>query len=225
MKTSNILILGLLALTLLFGLSSNFVLKGEFKKIDQNDPFAGYRKEPLKSFKYVTLSGKAFGLTQIQQGDKFEVRTTINPEILDWNIVNDTLKVNYKRNWNEAGYNPPNPFDGKPVIYIIAPKLSYIRSSGVTCIVRNWKTEDLTIDQRGNRMLITDNTFGNLSARLTAQGYIQINHKNKIEKAVVTVKDSSAFTTENVFKSFSMQVDSAAHVSLPGNLIKQTTNL
>jgi|GEM_PF-786301 len=221
MKTSNILLIGLLVVTLLFGMGSNLVLKSEFEKVNKGDTYAGYRKEPLKPFKYVSLGGKAFGYTQIEPGKDFEMRTTANPRILEWKIENDTLKLNYKKDWNDEGYGAINPFWGRPVAYILAPNLSGIESKGVRTMVSGWNSQELVLRQQGQRMLMVNNKIANLSLQIDAQGYIEINQKNKIGTANVLVKDSSNFITENVFKSFNIQVDSAARVSLPGNLLKK----
>ena len=221
MKTSNILLIGLLVVTLLFGMGSNLVLKGEFEKINKNDLYSGYRKESLKPFKYVTLGGKPFGYAQIQPGQNFEIRTKANPKILDWKIEKDTLKLNYKKDWKDDGYSPPDPFWGPPVIYILAPEISMIESNNVRTKVSGWDNQDLVVRQKGERMRMINNKIANLSVQINSQGHVEIDQKNDIGTANVFVKDSSNFSTENVFKSFNIQVDSAARVSLPGNLLKK----
>jgi hypothetical protein len=221
MKTSNKLLIALLAITLLFGLSANSILKIEFDKINKGDQYVGYRKEPLKPFKYVTLGGKDFGYAQIEPGKNFEIRTTANPKILNWKIENDTLKLNYDKDWNDEGYGAINPFWGTPVIYVLAPELSGIESRGVICKVNGWTSKNLTINQQGQRMLITNSTIDTLSARIDLDGYLEIDKKNNIALANVNVKNNSNFITENVYRTFNMHADSAAHVSLPGNLLRK----
>ncbi len=225
MKTSNILLIGLLVVMLLFGMGSNLVLKTEFEKINKNDMFSGYRKEPLKPFSYISIGGKAFGYAQIQPGENFEIRTTANPRILDWKIVKDTLKINYKKDWNDEGFSPPNPFWGAPIIYILAPEISMIKSNDVRTKVSGWNSMDMVVRQKGERMLMINNKITNLSVQIESNGYLEIDQTNQIANAKVVVKDSSNFVTDNVFKSFSMQVDSAAHVNLPGNLLKKSNHL
>lgn len=223
MKTSNILLIALLAVTLLFGMGSNLVLKNEFGKINKDGMYAGFRKEPLKPFKYVTLGGKSFGYTEIRPGKEFEIRTTLNSKLLEWKLAGDTLKITFKKTWKGEGYNYPNPYWGAPVLYILAPEVSYIESHHVVTKVSDWNSKKLTINQRGQQMLLLNNNIHQFSAQIGHQGFLQIDKKNSINNASVLVNDSSTFATENVFKSFSMQVDSAAKVSVPGSLLSKGT--
>lgn len=219
MKTSNILLIALLAVTLLFGMGSNLVLKNEFGKINKDGLYAGFRKEPLRPFKYISLGGNAYGYTEIRPGKEFEIRTTLNPKLLEWKVAGDTLKITYKKNRNDEGYNYPNPYWGAPAVYILAPEVSYIESQNVITKVSDWNSKNLRINQQGQQMLLLNNTIHQFSAEIDHQGFLQIDRKNSIYNANVSVSDSSTFATENVFKSFRMQVDSAAKVSVPGSLL------
>ena len=55
MKTSNKLIISLFALLFLAILGSAMVLKAEYDKIDQDDPFYGYTSEVVTGFSAVKL--------------------------------------------------------------------------------------------------------------------------------------------------------------------------
>ncbi len=220
MKTSNILLIGLLAITLLFGFTSNLVLKTEFDKIDQKDPFAGYHKQSLKPFKYVTIQGKILGHTQISPGKEFEIRSSIAFKWIKWKIQDDTLKIAYtsdvKANY-PAGYN----FGAAPTTYIMAPRLSGVTADKSACKISDWTLDSFQINQQGEDVQVDHNTFGTLLVNLEKEASFRMSRENKINSAKVLVKEASKFETENVYKTFQIKADSTARVSLPGSLLQQ----
>ncbi|GLU52073.1 hypothetical protein [Dyadobacter frigoris] len=225
MKHSNILIIGLLAIILLFVAGSNLVLKAEFEKIDQKDPFSGYKREILKPFSYVKINGKQVGVTQIQPGAAFQIHYITDRKMLDWKINGDTLELTHKAISDEAA-DRYFDFDSKPAIYISAPKLSGVDVSNTVNIIKGWKTTDFILNQKGKSTLLTENSISNLSARLNSGGYLLINGKNKIGKSNILVKDSSELSSDkDVFNSFEVSVDSLAKIKLPGSLYKKITKL
>lgn len=218
MKKSNIFIIGLLAITLIFVVGSNLVLKAEFDKIDLSDPYYGYKKEGLKPFSHIKINGKQAGLTQIQQGVAFEIRYIPEREKVEWKINGDTLELTHKP-IQLQDYDPYYDFDSKPVIYIIAPILSGADVANTVNILKGWKTTDFTLKQKGNSTLLTENSISNLSANLKSGGYLLINGKNKIGASNISVKDSSELSSErDIFGSFHVTADSLARVKLPGSL-------
>ncbi|WP_159473724.1 hypothetical protein [Dyadobacter sp. 3J3] len=225
MKQSNFLIIGLLALILLFVVGSNLVLKAEFDKIDQKDPFSGYKREILKPFSYVKINGKQVGLTQIQPGATFQIYYVTDRKMLDWKIKGDTLELTHKSISDEASDRHLD-FDSKPVFYISAPKLSGVDAANTVNIIKGWKTTDFTLIQKGKSTLLTENSISNLSARLNSGGYLLINGKNKIGKSNILVKDSSELSSEkDIFNSFEVSVDSLAKIKLPGSMYKKIIKL
>jgi hypothetical protein len=218
MKTSNLLLISLLSVMLLFVVGSNLVLKAEFDKIDRKDAFYGYKQEAVKPFKYVKLQGKQIGITQIQPGNSFEIRYNTDRKLFDWKVVGDTIEMTYKRTWDEEADQHDN-FNYKPAVYIIAPELSGLNAAKATSIVKGWKNKDLVIKQQGNSIQLTDNRINNLSVILHSGAYMKIDGKNQIEHSTAQVKDSSSLTADkNIFKSFKADVDSTGHISLPGDL-------
>lgn len=225
MKQSNFLIIGLLAVILLFVVGSNLVLKAEFDKIDQKDPFSGYKREILKPFSYVKINGKQVGVTQIQPGAAFQIFYVTDRKMLDWKIKGDTLELTHKGSEEEAAYRHFD-FDSKPVFYISAPKLSGVDASNTVNIIKGWKTTDFTLNQKGKSTLLTENSISNLSAKINSGGNLLINGKNKIGKSNILVKDSSELSSEkDVFNSFEVNVDSLAKIKLPGSMYKKIIKL
>ncbi len=232
MKTSNLLLLGLLSFLFIAMVGVDISLKKEFEAIDQNDPFYGYSKVPLKPFKYIKLLGSNFTLTQIQPGKQFEIRglefdNYPGKPTVKWEVVSDTLYVNFKKgeiyNPHYDVYQALNQGVG---IYILAPELSGINSSGIVSKVKGWSGGDFNIVQTGSGMHLLDNGFDNLNIVSKRRGYVAVKTDNHLGNTSVQVRDSSTFqANKNVFMTFQIQVDSTSTVTLPGNLLNKNMNL
>ena len=232
MKTSNLLLIGILSFLFIAMIGVDLSLKKEFEAIDRDDPFYGYSKEPLKPFKYVKLTGTNFILTQIQPGEKFEIRKGkfegyAGNSTMKWEVVSDTLFVTYDKG---KDYNPY--FDVYQAlnqgvgIYILAPELLGINSAGIVCKVKGWKSGDFSVVQSGAGMHLSDNGFDNLNIISKKRGYVAVLTDNHLGGASVQVRDSSTFKADkNVFKTFQIQVDSTSTVTLPGALLNKNMNL
>ncbi|GHB65790.1 hypothetical protein [Persicitalea jodogahamensis] len=232
MKTSNLLLLGLLSFLFIAMVGVDLSLKKEFARIDRNDPYYGYSKEPLKPFKYIKLRGSNFTLTQIRPGKQFEIRGLEFEDYpgkptVKWEVVSDTLYVNFKKG---EVYNPHydvyQALNQGVGIYILAPELSGINSTGIVSKVTGWPGGDFSVVQSGSGMHLSDNGFDNLSIISKGRGYVAALTDNHLGSTRLQVRDSSTFQADkNVFKTFQMQVDSTSTVTLPGNLLNKNINL
>lgn len=221
MKTSNLLLIITLSIFVLVTLSSNFVLKNQFDKIDKDDKYHGFSKHPVGTFKYLHLKGKGFGLTEIQQGTKAEIRMITLPKYLEWKTSGDTLVVTYKADWKQ-GYQGHDAFGTLPSIYIIAPHLEAIVSDSIRAKVKNYQFGDLVVDQKGDALMLDQATVRNLKATISKNGYLRLNPECKVELADIDIRDKSTFNAEkDVFGNFDALIDSSAYISLPGSMIRK----
>ncbi|KQS33773.1 GIN domain-containing protein [Dyadobacter sp. Leaf189] len=222
MKQSNIFLIALFSLTFLVLLGSNLILKAEFNQIDLNDPFYGFRKETVKPFQYVKLGGKTFGLTEINQGDKFEVMASPEKKYYEWKIIGDTLVFNYKREWEQYGPFTEQTFNIAPNFYITAPGIKTITADNVPLRVKNWKKGDLAISMKNGVLLLTDNAIENLDTDVRSGGLIRFGGRNSIGNVNIQLRDSSSLKVEkDTFKSFKADIDTLAHIEIPGKLYEK----
>ena len=223
MKTSNIIILSVIALFFISTIGTNLALRKEFKKIDKADPSYGYSKEVLKPFKYVRLHGSGFGLTQIQQGVEPQIRMITKKEYLDWKISNDTLVLTYKADWNKA--NEFGDLSGKPSIYITAPQLSAISSDNIRYRVVKFKFKELSLDQKGLETLFSQTSAEKLNVTVTSGGNLRFDEKNQFGNASIDISDKSSLEIDkNIFASLQTRIDSSSKVRVPGSLINVLNN-
>jgi len=231
MKKSNILIICLIAFTFIAMIGSGLSLKTQFDKIDRKDPFSGFKKTSLGSFKFIRLSGNYFGVTQIMQADQSEIKiitgnTSEGEPMVTWKISNDTLIVSYKhQNTNKLPYNQ-NLLTLNPNVLIAAPKLTSIKSDGIITRIKGWKADSLSIQQKGFGVIFNDNQIKRLSTDLLSGAHLEIEGKNEITHSEITLQDSSSMSTsKDIFESFRVKADGNSRITVPGSLLRKMTNL
>jgi hypothetical protein len=221
MKTSNTLLIITLSIFFLVTLSSNFILKKQFDKIDKNDRFHGYSKHPVGTFKYIHLKGKGFALTEIQQGPVPQIRMITPSKYIEYKNVGDTLVLNYKPDWKQM-YTGRDASYLSASIYIITPKLEGIINDSIQARVNNFKFDNLVLRQNGDATVIQNSSVRNLKARIAHKGYLKFDQRSRVEKADIDIIDQSTFNAEkDIFGDVSPVIDSAAYISLPGSMLKK----
>ena len=233
MKTSTLLLLSLLAFLLLSTIGVDLSLKSTYDKIDTNDPYRGYTRLALAPYKYVKLTGEPFGAVEILPGEKFEMRKQETDGldqklIVDWKISGDTLVLNQRMD-NGRRPIPSDVSDYRtrvPHVYLFAPSLSGVNSSRIVVRVSHWPGGSFSVVQIGKGILITDNKFEKLSIEARQGAYVAIDDRNALDTTRLVLQDSSKLAVQkDVFKEFSMQMDSATHVDFPGSLLRKSLNL
>jgi hypothetical protein len=231
MKTSNILLLALLALVFISMIGSNLALKKTFDRIDRNDPYYGYSRDTLPPFRYVKLTGKQFGMVQILPGKNFEMRKQNLSGFphragLEWKVVGDTLYIDHSLDIERYPFGNGYTFGRNTYLYIMAPALSGVQSDGIVTSVKGWKGGEFSVRQTGEGIRLMDNVFDQLSIEAHAGGYVEIKGNNHIGAATIQMRDSSTLIVDkDVFKSLKVQLDSTAHINLPGSLLKKSLSL
>jgi hypothetical protein len=218
MKASNILIISLLTLIFIGILGSNLVLKAEFEKHKRTDPLSGYKKEVLKPFKYVKLRGKTFGVTEIRPGKTSEINLNVDAKNLSWEVKQDTLVVTYKKDWTEVWMRREELLNSVANIYIFSPQLLHVDSDNAFCRIKGWKSDALTINQKGSLFVLADNQIADVSSG----NYARIEAGNSFGDFKLNVADSSSLIVEkDVMRRIRATIDSSAHVSMPGSLLRK----
>ena len=122
MKTSNRLLIGLIIIIFAAIFGTATVLKGEYEKIDKDDPYYGYTSDTLSDFSAIRIEGKYPGLIQIQQADKYEIkRTGPTAAEFQWNIRNDTLVLTHPATELPERFVAEYVLTDRPNVYIMAP--------------------------------------------------------------------------------------------------------
>ena len=234
MKTSNLLLLALLAFLFISMIGYDLGLKKNFDRIDRNDPYYGYSKNMLPPFKYIKLAGKQFGMVQVLPGKNFEMRKQALDRMwgdpgLEWKVVHDTLFIDHTldiESYPRYPYRDGDVFGKNTYLYIMAPALSGIQSDGIVTSVKGWKGDEFLVKQTGEGIRLMDNVFDQLSIEAHAGGFVEMKGKNQIGAATIQVRDSSTLIVDkDVFKTLQIQVDSSAHLNLPGSLLKKSLSL
>lgn len=222
MKTSNKLLTGLILLTLLAMLGTNLEIKAEYNKIKPNDLFYDYSIQPVKSFKTIILIGNLHGYVEIQPGNSNEVRIKKDQkDLIKQTISGDTLKITYLE--KERNKYPDTDLENvrRPTIYIEVQQLASVSIKDIPCKIKGWHTDQLHLFSDGGVTLLDSNTIQNLTASFQKGGRLHIDKSNVLGHTDIKIKDSSWFNTQNnIFASLNLDVDSTAHLSLSGDLLK-----
>lgn len=233
MKTSNVLLLSLLAFLLLSTIGVDLSLKSEFNSIDFKDPFRGYTRQALEPFKNVKLEGQSFGVVEIRPGSKFEMRRKENdglgqPLYVELKMRGDTMVLSQRMNKGDR----PIPskledyYTQTPHVYLIAPTAPSVSTEGIIVKISHWSSGAFSATQVGKGILLSDNRFDHLTVTASRGAIVSIDDKNQIRTAEVTVQDSSKLAVKkDVFESFKMQVGDSARVDLPAGLLRKSVDL
>ncbi len=114
----------------------------------------------------------------------------------------------------------------KPAVYIMAPTLAGVSTEGLLTKITGWRGGVLSVAQIGKSLLLADNQFDSLSLSAYSGSSVEIDGNNAVGDGTLLVRDSSRVNIQkNVFKTYRMQVDSTAHVSLPGSMLGDKSSL
>lgn len=225
MKTSNQLLIALLALVFIAIVATSMVLKAEYDKIDKDDPYYGYSLENPPSFRAVKLTGNFQELVQLQPGDAHEIRMhkSVKDEV-QWKVQGDTLVVsfNFPVRQQSDFYNAF--YSRSARVYVMLPHLSSLNARGVTAKLTGWKQDSLELSMQGSKrgVLLAESTIDQLSATAMQGGLILLEAGNRVAEAQVVVRDSSSFTAKyDVIDSLDLRADPRAQVALPGSLLRR----
>ncbi|WKN44016.1 hypothetical protein [Tunicatimonas pelagia] len=233
MKTSNQLLIGLIVIIFAAIFGAATVLKGEYEKIDKDDPYYGYVTDTLTDFSVVKMEGKYSGLIQIQAGEQFEVKSQklmANSKVsedtprLTWQVQRDTLFLSYDAPDFPERFKATWTLNNKPSLYVLAPQLTSVHSQFFTYRLSSWDLPSLELIQQGqgSGMALTESSIGNLSATVTDGAMMRIEQPNQIKQATVVARDKSTFTARpSAIDSLSIEVDPEAQVTIPGKLVEQ----
>ena len=225
MKTSNQLLVGLLAIFFIAIGATAMVLKAEFEKIDKGDPYYGYTLENPPPFRAVRLTGNFQDLVQLQPSDTYEIRMhkSVKDEV-HWNVQHDTLVVSFDFPTRQQPAFYYAFYDHQVRVYIMLPDLSSLTAQGITAKLTGWQQDSLQLMMQGTQrgLLLAESNIHQLSATATQGGFILLEADSKIAQAQVAVQDSSSFTAKyNVIDSLDLRMDSTAQVALPGSLLSK----
>ena len=222
MKASNILLVIMLSMFLTAVVASDLVLKKGFDMLNRHDQYTGYKGHSVAPFRFVKLKGLHYSVTEITHGEDFEIKSTLDQKHMSWKVVNDTLIVNYNKEFPQGWQLSENKLYSRPVVYILAPKLDGLESENILCKIKGFKGEKLHVKQQGSAILLSDNQVTDLDAEFSAGAIVKVNDKNRFGDSKVVVSDSSSFQVDaDVFKSLNLEIGNSAHANLPGSLLRK----
>ncbi len=227
MKTSNKLLIAVLALTFTGILCTSLILRATYNNIGTDLTFYGYSNEDVPPFKAIRLAGPYHGVVQVQPSDSFALRINQQKrEQISWKVDQDTLILQFQRQEQERDVPPQYILAQTPNVYIMAPAVSQVQARQTFCKLTGWHVQQISVQQTGeySYVLFTEGSLGMLSASLTQGATLHLDEKTQVAQAIITVKDSSTLIADQKQASnLDIKADPAASVRLKGALFNQLT--
>ncbi|MGM9508140.1 hypothetical protein ACS5NO_10445 [Larkinella sp. GY13] len=225
MKTSNKLLIALFTVGFLTLIGTNLALRAEYDKIDFKNPFHGLSTLTIKPFRVLKLEGNktGIGLLSVQTGTQFGIHLPDkNKADFTFQSKGDTLIIRYQAPANSWQSRVYYKFDSSPVAIIMTPALQALYTTRISCILKDIKTEKLSIVQENAGIMLTNSAIENLTVTNEQGSELHTKPTNRVGTALIISRDSSVFKAErDIFGTLALQNDSLATVNVPGGLLKK----
>lgn len=231
MKTSNKLILSVLAILLVSITAYDFALKAEYFTGEYKNPFKGYANKTIKNFNEIEVDAINMLHVTIQQGDYSVHIAQDNTDSIKLTQAGNRLIVNVDFAKRVASDNPNVSHTNDIVIY--CPRLTYIKTDGHHYSIPRKKMTDeqryeverggrsvnlsgftldsLSIEQKAGSVNIMGSNIGVLKSTTAARSRLHISDDTRIGRADMHINDHSYLTFEkfNIHKFNYTLADSA----------------
>lgn len=231
MKTSNKLMLSVLAILLVSVTVYDFALKADYLTGNYKNPFTGYANKTVRNFNEIEVDAINMLHVNIQQGDYAVHISENNTDSIKLTQTGNRLIVNVdfaKR----AASDDPNVMHGNDVI-IYCPKLTYIKTDehhysiarknmtneqryevergGRSVNLNSLVLDSLNIEQKTGSVNINGSKIGTLKSTTAAGSRLHISDDTRIGQADMHINDHSYLTFEkfNIRKFSYTLADSA----------------
>lgn len=229
MKTSLKLLVGLCAAVMLTIIGAGWSFRQQYDQLDHADPFAQYAKQALPAFRVLKITGTPGEVFLVQPGTAANLRVrTVDQPLVTFRSIGDTLLIRYVSRvgdpGDDNGTQAGSALRGEPIAVVSVPTLQTVVVEKTNCKLANWQLASLTLTQTGPNGVtgLANMTIGTLQATVSGGSLLKTGEKNAIGQATVTVKDRASFVVaETSVTSLTLRADSAATVTLPGNLLRR----
>lgn len=197
MKTSNKILLSLLAVMVLATVLNDLSLNKGYARIKLNDPFKNYQPVVVRPFKHLQIKGGNGYTIEIKQASALDVKVmSSRKNFLTTSSVGDTLFIVFTVSGNMSTQEPAQ----LPVGLIInSPFVRTITADGTSNIIHNWKTDSLQVAITGNASVnINDVAIGSLTLSGSEHSLFNFHHGNKINALAIRLQNNAAVFLKDV---------------------------
>ena len=214
MKTSNKLILSVLAILLVSVTVYDFALKAEYLSGSYKNPFNGYASKTVKNFNEIEVDAINMLHVTIQQGDYSVHVAQDNTDSIKLTQTGNRLIVNVDFEKRAASDNPNVSHTNDIVIY--CPRLTYIKTDehhysiprkkmtneqryevergGRSVNLNSFILDSLSIEQKTGSVKINGSKIGVLKSTAAARSRLHISDDTRIGQAEMHINDLSSLT-------------------------------
>jgi len=223
MKTSYILLVALLLVTLTGMVATDVLLKQQYQKIDWNDPYQTFDRRDLPSVRNLVIEGSPISEIVIEQSNT--AQALVEPEqakFLRIRQQNDTAYIAFTPDY-EGTREPRNDANDElgADLVLRLPNLQSLRVTDGRVTLRKRTANALTINLKNTR-LRTNGVVVNGPVTLTgSQNSVAVLGTDRYESLRAVVLDSSGIQLNNTQTSvFMPQLSPRADVQLRGQALR-----
>ena len=223
MKTSYILLVALLLVTLTGMVATDVLLKQQYQKIDWNDPYQTFDRRDLPSVRNLVIEGSPISEIVIEQSNT--AQALVEPEqakFLRIRQQNDTAYIAFTPDY-EGTREPRNDANDElgADLVLRLPNLESLRVTDGRVTLRKRTANALTINLKNTR-LRTNGVVVNGPVTLTgSQNSVAVLGTDRYESLRAVVLDSSGIQLNNTQTSvFMPQLSPRADVQLRGQALR-----
>ncbi|MEZ0540089.1 hypothetical protein [Fibrella arboris] len=229
MKTSIKLLLGLGLALLIAMFGAAVSIQHQYDSIDKSDKYSRWQKKPLLPFHAVSISGPSAAVVLIEPGNTTRLLVDSlglwRKPMYTYKVDRDTLFLHLSpmEGWTFNDYVTNGDWND-PQLVVQLPKLVAVSTTNSLCQIAGFKGDVLALQQtiKGN-MLVKQLTYNQLHAALSGRNRLLVyGVKNKIGKAIISVRDSSQFSHDADFlQGLTLTADPTAKLRLTGKALQQ----
>jgi hypothetical protein len=197
MKTSNKILLSLLAVLVLATLLNDLSLNKSYSRIKLNDPFKNYQPVVVRPFKHLQIKGGNGYAIEIKQASALDIKVmSSRKNFLTTSSSGDTLFIVFTVS---GSMNTLEPAQLPVGLIISSPFVRTITAEGTSTIINNWKTDSLQVAMTGNASVNINNAvIGALTLSVSEYSVFHFLHDNKIGNLAIRLQNNAAVFLKEV---------------------------
>lgn len=224
MKTSHILLVIITFLTLTGMVATNVLLKQQYEKIDWSDRYQDFDHRAVPSARHWVIEAAPVAEVIIEKNPAAQI--LLLPSMANsyrTRQQGDTVFVSFTMNYDGASRDPHESAGYElPAGFVLRlPELESVRITNGRLTVRNFATDQLTINAQNSRLRTDSLTITGPVDLSVSQNSLAILGADTYKSLRVVVRDSSGLQLNNTqTESLASEVSSKADVQLRGRALQ-----
>ncbi|AQG79534.1 hypothetical protein [Spirosoma montaniterrae] len=227
MKTSHILFVITVAITLMGMVATNVLLKEQYRKIDWSDAYQSFEKKPLPPARHLIVRSAPTAEIVIEKSSA--TQALLLPSMAQsykTRQQGDTLFIDFTMNYDSSPRDPHNDInDELPAGLVLRlPELQSLRAIDTRVTLRNFAPDRLNVSLQNTRLRTHNLTVGGPVSLTASQNSFVVLGDDRYKALQLTIQDSSGAQLNNTqTDAFTPIVSPKSEVQLRGKALHWLT--